>query len=77
MKYLSQCKIGETVVVVGFDNKIDKPIKKRLFQLGILEGTHITFVQKSVLNKVVLLEVNFYTLSLRSDIAKLIEVRSA
>ncbi len=77
MQYLSNCLAGEKVQVVGFRKDLPQKIRKRLCQLSIFSGTEIIFVQKSILKKVILIEVNYYRLSLRYDIASMIEVKYA
>ncbi len=77
MLYLSNCLTGDKVIVAGFKSEMPQNIKKRLCQLGIFSGTEIIFVQKSILKKVILIEVNFYMLSIRFDIASMIEVKHA
>lgn len=72
--FLNQIKKGECVQVLGFGVGLNDKIKRRLLELGFLKNTQVTLSQKSFLSEVLLLELNGYTISLRSDIAKYIKV---
>lgn len=72
--FLNQIKKGESVIILGFDIGLNDKIKRRLLELGFLKNTQVTLNQKSFLSEVLLLELNGYTISLRSDIAKHIKV---
>ena len=73
--FLNRVKKGTSVIVVGFSEKTDQKIKRRLLELGFLKDTVITLSEISFLKEVLLLELNGYAISLRSDIAKNIQVK--
>lgn len=73
--FLNRVKKGTSVIVVGFSEKTDQKIKRRLLELGFLKDTVVTLSEISFLKEVLLMELNGYTISLRSDIAKNIQVK--
>ncbi len=73
--FLSELKTGESANIVGFVENISNKIKRRLLELGFFENVLIKLAHKSFFNEVLLLELNGYTISLRSDIAKNILVK--
>ena len=73
-KMLNEINKKEVVKLIGFSQDISLKIKRRLLELGFVKNTTITLSQKSFLNEVLLVELNGYCLSLRSDIAKCIVV---
>lgn len=72
--FLNEIKNGECVIVLGVGIDLNDKIKRRLLELGFLKNTQVMLSQKSFLSEVLLLELNGYTISLRSDIAKYIKV---
>lgn len=72
--FLNQLKGGQKCTVVGFDGSITLKLKRRLLELGFLPNVEITVEQISFLNEVMLLELNGFLVSLRSDIAKHIKI---
>lgn len=73
-KILNEINKKDVVKFIGFSQDISLKIKRRLLELGFVKDTIITLSQKSFLNEVLLIELNGYCLSLRSDIAKCIIV---
>ena len=73
--FLNRVKKGTSVIEVGFSEKTDQKIKRRLLELGFLKDTVVTLSEISFLKEVLLMELNGYTISLRSDIAKNIQVK--
>lgn len=76
----SVCRLNElnpedVCVITYYDKNINFNIKRRLLELGLVVNKQITLQKKSFLNDVLLLEVNGYLLSLRSNIAKHICVK--
>lgn len=71
---LSELKIGHEGKIIGFNPACPTKIKRRLLDLGFIEGTKIRLVRKSMLNKVVLLELRGYVLSLQKKIAEFVEI---
>lgn len=72
---LSQLKKDKSAVVVGFKDDINPKIKRRLLELGFVNGVCVTLSNVSFLNEVLLIELNGYTLSLRKDIAEEIIIK--
>lgn len=68
--FLNQISKKGVVKIIGFSQNISLKIKRRLLELGFVKDTIITLTEKSFLNEVLLVELNGYCLSLRSDIAK-------
>lgn len=66
---LSELKIGQEGRIETFSEKCPIKIKRRLLDLGFTTGTKVRLVRKSILNKVVLLELRGYVLSLQKKIA--------
>lgn len=62
--------------VVGFDNKIKLPIKRRLLDLGFTVGQEVRLLRKSLLGKAYLIEIRDFVLTLRNDIVSQILVES-
>lgn len=69
MQALSNGKLGHAYKISEVLNCCPIKIKRRLFDLGFLSGTSIRVVRKSLLNKVLLVEIRGYTLSLQKKIA--------
>lgn len=66
---LSELKLGQEGRIEAFSEKCPIKIKRRLLDLGFTTGTKVRLVRKSILNKVVLLELRGYVLSLQKKIA--------
>lgn len=71
----SNLKVGDTGRVLGFEKSIGEKIKKRLLELGFIEGKTIKLLQWSLAGDVLLIELNGYLLSIRKNIAKYIMLR--
>ena len=66
---LSELKLGQEGRIETFSEKCPIKIKRRLLDLGFTTDTKVRLVRKSILNKVVLLELRGYVLSLQKKIA--------
>lgn len=73
--YLYQLNKGNFCQIIGYGNKIDYKLKKRLLELGFNLGTILKLNEKSFLKNVVLVEINGYILSLRKSVAKEILIK--
>lgn len=76
-KCLNELKKGQAGTLLKFASGLDAKLKRRLLELGFFCGTKVTVCQISFLKEVLLLQLNGYLVSLRSDIAKyvLVEVK--
>ena len=66
---LSPGQTGKVIKITG-----NGPLRRRLLDMGITSGTHITVVKESPLGDPVEYQLRGYRLSLRKTEAKLIEV---
>jgi ferrous iron transport protein A len=66
---LSPGQTGKVVKITG-----NGPLRRRLLDMGITSGTHITVVKESPLGDPVEYQLRGYRLSLRKTEAKMIEV---
>ena len=71
---LSKSKIGQVVKIKKINENCPIKIKRRLLDLGFIEGINIKLLRKSILSKVLLIEIRGYTLSLQRKIAEYIEL---
>ena len=71
---LSNFKIGQYGNIVGYSLYVDEKLKRRRLELGFCLGTKIRILYVSVFNKVALVEINGYVLSIRKNILKNIYV---
>lgn len=77
MVTLSSCPLQKYVKILKINDNCSLPIKRRLYDLGFTNGQIVKKIKTSLLNKVVLIEIRGYLLSLRSSIANeiLVEVK--
>lgn len=75
MKNLLNLKIGQYEKIGGLAKDAPIKIKRRLLDLGFTKGQKIRVVRKSTLGKDFLIELRFFTLTLRRDILKYILVQ--
>lgn len=61
--------------VVELNKVAPLKIRRRLCDLGLTSGQKVKLVRKSLLGKVLLIEVRGYTLSVRADIAEAVIVK--
>ncbi len=74
MLTLFKCKSNRNYLIVGIKEDCYFSIKRRLLDLGFTQGQRVCKVKSSLLNKVVLVEIRGYLLSLKSKIADYILV---
>ena len=67
MKTLDKMKKGETCKIVGFNGHFDR-ILRRFLELGLSRGQKVKIVSTSLQNKVVLIEIRGYILSVRRNL---------
>lgn len=69
MLTLFSCPKSKSMKVVTVSNDCPLAVRRRLFDLGFTEGQIVKKLKSSLLNKVILIEIRGYLLSLRSKIA--------
>ncbi len=74
MQSLTSLKINSLARVTGFSHCLSSRLSRRLLELGFLPGEKVKVLRKSLLGKAYLVELRFYTLTIRRDIAKFIMV---
>ena len=67
MKTLDRAKKGEVCKIVGFNGQFDR-ILRRFLELGFSRGEKVKIVSTSLQNKVVLIEIRGYVLSVRKNL---------
>ncbi len=67
MKTLDRAKKGEVCKIVGFNGQFDR-ILRRFLELGLSRGEKVKIVSTSLQNKVVLIEIRGYVLSVRKNL---------
>lgn len=67
MKTLDRAKKGEVCKIVGFNGQFDR-ILRRFLELGLSRGQKVKIVSTSLQNKVVLIEIRGYVLSVRKNL---------
>lgn len=72
---LCNLDINTQAIIIGYDKTIDAKTKRRMLELGFVNGKKVVLLQKSILGEVILVEINGYLLSLRVEIAKHIQVK--
>ncbi len=76
MNNLNTCKIGKLYTIDAIGEQLPLKIRRRMYDLGFINGQKIKVVRKSLLKKAILIEIRGYTLSLRSTIAEFIYLKS-
>lgn len=61
--------------IVDFVDCKNIPVSRRLTELGFVQEARLKIIQFSALKKTLLVEIEGYTLSLRSNIAAIIKVK--
>ena len=75
MENLSKAKIGKLYLITTISNSASIKIKRRLLELGFTKGQFVKLVRKSFLAKTFLIELRGFTLTIRKDVASLIEIK--
>ena len=73
-KKLSELRIGETGKIINLD--ADVHIKRRLLELGLMDGQQVKILSTSPLKNCFLIELKSYSLCLRKNILNCVEVES-
>ena len=71
---LAELKIGNEGKIIGFIDDCPTKIKRRLLDLGFTTGERVRLIRKSILGKVVLIEIRGYTLSLQKKITNYVVI---
>lgn len=74
MKTLDKAKKGEICKIVGFNGQFDR-ILRRFLELGLSRGQKVRIVSTSLQNKVVLIEIRGYVLSVRRNLLDRVVVK--
>lgn len=70
MLNLKNAKFGREYEIECIDDNAPIKIRRRLLDLGFTSGQKVTCVRKSLLGKAYLVEIRFYTLSIRKQVAE-------
>ena len=73
---LEQCDIKKEVEVISINN-LDAKLKIRLYEIGFFPASKIQVLNKSYSKKTLLVQVLDSCFTLKSDVAKFIEVKYA
>ena len=71
---LGELNVGEAGIVSNIISS-DSKFKRRLLELGFVEGVKVRVISESILKEVILVELLNYTISLRRDLAKKILIK--
>lgn len=74
MENLTNIKLNKYYKVSGFDKSLDYKICRRFCDFGITKGEKIKVKEKSLLRRVLLIEIRGYILSIKSSLARYILV---
>ena len=74
MQNLGQVQVNKFTTIIGIVEDAPIKIKRRLLELGLTAGQKVKVLRRSLAGGVLLVEVRGYTLSLRRESAKWIEV---
>lgn len=66
---LSNCVCGKIYFIKKIDNFLNIKQRRRLLELGFINGEKIVVIRKSLLGQTFLVKIKNYTLSLRQEIA--------
>ncbi|MBE7082426.1 MAG: ferrous iron transport protein A [Clostridiales bacterium] len=71
---LANLGLNKSAKIVGYDKLSNIKTKRRLLELGFIIGATVAVSNVSIMQKVMLVQLNGYMVSLRTDIAKTIQV---
>lgn len=71
---LALAPLNQNLKITSFDQLMPYKIKRRILELGFVKESIVKISHVSMLGEVLLVEINGYLMSLRSDIAKYILV---
>lgn len=75
MLTLKTCKVGVYFEIQKIESKLPLKMVRRLCDLGFTPGQKVRLLRKSLLGKVLLVELRGYTLSIRGELAKAVLVQ--
>lgn len=75
MGNLADVKIGKLYELIGVNYNAPLKIRRRILELGFTNGQKVKVIRKSLLGKAYLVELRGFTLTIRKDIAQLINVK--
>lgn len=75
MQNLCSCRFGKYYILSSVSKDCPQNVRRRFFDLGFTCGQRIRKVRSSLLGKVILVEIRGYLLSVRSSLAKFLEVK--
>lgn len=75
MQTLCEMKRNKIYTIAGYSKNLPPKIFRRLCDLGLTRGEKVSLEARSLLKKVLLISVRGYLLSLKTDIAKGVEIR--
>ena len=76
MLSLVSCDFAKSYKICQIEKDCPSSVRRRLFDLGFTKGQTVKKIQKSLLGKVILVEIRGYLLSIRSSIARSILVEA-
>lgn len=76
MLSLVSCDFAKAYSIAQIKKDCPSSVRRRLFDLGFTKGQTVKKIQKSLLGKVILVEIRGYLLSIRSSIARSILVEA-
>jgi Fe2+ transport system protein FeoA len=71
---LSECTVGKKATVI--DLMVNETYKKRILDLGMLQGTEVQIVRKAPFGGPLVLQLRGYQISIRVEEAKQIEIEA-
>ena len=74
MTSLNKVKAQKWCKIVKISQKENDAVYRRFLELGFAGGEKVKIVSKSLLNKVFLLEIRGYLLSVRANLLEIVEV---
>ena len=75
MENLTSAKINKFYIIDNISLLSSLKVKRRLLELGFTKGQKIKLLRKSLLGKAFLIEIRGYTLTLKKQIAALVEIK--
>ena len=75
MLSLVSCDFARSYKICQIEKDCPVSVRRRLFDLGFTNGQTIQKIQKSLLGKVILVQLRGYLLSIRSSIANFVMVQ--
>ena len=67
-------KLKKYYKILGYDDKVDEKIKRRLLEFGFLIGESFYVSHNSLFGKCLIVELHGFSLAIRSDILSCLKV---